>query len=173
MVGVRGTSRRQTAVAAATWLLAAALDQNAFTAWGEPDGIALLRCGGIFGAVRLSADLVRAAADTENTKKINAFLAEALDGPVFMDQYARSYYVLVPVSTGKRPEWPASGRLRDAKFLGRTWIVGVPRLDATAPSRTRRYWCVPMDGPGALADPAAVSKLAAGSTGSATATPAA
>ncbi|WNZ14952.1 hypothetical protein [Streptomyces sp. 11x1] len=159
--GVLVHAPRDRAFAASTWLLAAAQDASqAQAAWRERDGIALLRCGGLFGAVRISADLVRAAAATENTREVDGFLAEALPGaPVFMDQYAQRYYVLVPVSTGRRPEWLASRRPLRAEFLGRGCFLGVPRPDVTEPESTRCYWCVPMDGPGTLAVPDAVSQL--------------
>lgn len=159
--GVLVHSRQDREVAVGTWLLAAAQDMNqARTQWQE-SGIALLRCGGLFGAIRISADLVRTAAGTDNSRKIDAFLAEALQGgPVFVDLYAQRYYVLVPVSAGRRYEW-AVRRDPEAEFLGRGCFLGVPRPDRTEPEGVRSYWCVPMDGPGDLAVPDAVSQLLA------------
>lgn len=58
---------------------------------------------------------------------------------MFVDLYAQRYYVLVPVSAGRRYEWAV-------------------RRD---PEGVRSCWCVPMDGPGALAVPDAVSQLLA------------
>lgn len=161
--GVLVHSRKDREFAAGTWLLAAAPDMNeAREAWKERNGIALLRCGGLFGAIRLSTDLVRAAAATQNTAQVDAFLAEALHGaPVFMDRFAQWYYVLVPVSTGQRREWKASRLAPHAEFLGGNCFLGVPRPDASEPEGVRSYWCVPMDGPGDLAVPDMVSQLVA------------
>ncbi|ELP61488.1 hypothetical protein STRTUCAR8_03670 [Streptomyces turgidiscabies Car8] len=156
-------SRKDREFAASTWLLAAALDmREARAAWEKRNGIALLRCGGIFGAVRLSTDLVRAAAATENTAEVDAFLAQVLHGaPVFTDQFSQWYYVLVPVSTGRRQEWETARLAPKAEFLGSNTFLGVPRPDVTEPEGVRSYWCVPMDGPGALAVPDRVSQLVA------------
>lgn len=161
--GVLVHSRKDREFAVGTWLLAAALDlREARAAWKTRNGIALLRCGGLFGAVRLSTGLVRAAAATQNTAEVDAFLAEALHGaPVFMDQFAQWYYVLVPVSTGQRREWRASRLAPAAEFLGGNTFLGVPRPDATEPEGVRSYWCVSMNGPGALAVPDVVSQLVA------------
>jgi len=152
-------SRQDREAAVRTWLLVAAQDaKEAQTQWRE-SGTALLRCGGVFGAIRISAALVRAAAGTDNTRTIDTFLTEALQGgPVFMDQYAGRYYVLVPASTGQRPVW-TSHRGPEAEFLGRDCFLGVPRPETTEPEGVRSYWCVPMDGPGALADPGEVFRL--------------
>ncbi len=157
-------SSRSRAFAAGAWLLVAAQDsKQAKAAWEKPNGIALLRCGGIFGAVRLSTALVHAAAGTENTRAVDAFLAEALHGaPVFMDQYAQWYYVLVPASTGMRSEWRSPRLPPGAEFLGRDCFLGAPRPDVVSPTEgVRSYWCVPMEGPGMLGVPDAVSQLVA------------
>lgn len=161
--GVIAHSRQVREFAASTFLIAAALDLNeARRAWNKQNGIALLRCGGLFGAVRLSTDLVRAAATTENTAQVDAYLAETLHGaPVFMDQFAQWYYILVPASTGQRKEWKTARLAPQAEFLGRDCFLGVPRPDATEPEGVRSYWCVPMDGPGNLADPDDVFRLLA------------
>lgn len=159
--GVLVHSRKDREFAVGTWLLAAALDgREARAAWERRNGIALLRCGGLFGAVRLSTGLVRAAAGTENTSEVDGFLAEALHGaPVFMDQFAQWYYVLVPVSTGQRREWRTACLAPEAEFLGSNTFLGVPRPDAIEAEGVRSYWCVSMDGPGDLAVPDVVSQL--------------
>ncbi len=154
-------TRQEREQAARGWLLLSAEHPAQARREWDDSGIALLRCGALFAAVRVSGDLVRAAAGTGNTAKIDAFLAEALQGgPVFMDLYAQRYYVLVPVSAGQRYEW-AARRDPEAEFLGRGCFLGVPRPDATEPEGVRSYWCVPMDGPGNLASPDAVSQLLA------------
>ncbi len=154
-------SRKDRELAVGTWLLAAAQDIKLARIQWQESGIALLRCGGLFGAIRLSADLVRAAAGTDNTQKIDAFLAEALHGgPVFIDLYAQRYYVLVPVSAGQLPGWAARRDL-EAEFLGRGCFLGVPRPENTEPEGVRSYWCVPMNGPGNLTGSHAVAQLLA------------
>jgi hypothetical protein len=110
--------------------------------------------------VRLSADLVRAAAATEKEREIHAFLAESLQGAVFMDGHTQRYYVLVPEHTRLRPEWRSPSPLLGTALLGRESVVGVPPPDAADPSETRCHWCVPMDDRRTLADPAAVLALA-------------
>ncbi|MDX3067102.1 hypothetical protein PV518_33845 [Streptomyces sp. ND04-05B] len=157
--GVLVHSRRDRAFASGTWLLAAAQDMaQATAAWAKRNGIALVRCGGIFGAIRIEAALVHAAAGTKDNAEVDAFLVEALNGaPVFMDQHSRWYYVLVPVSTGRRQEWRNGRFAPKAEFLGIDSVLGVPRPDATPEERS--YWCVPMDGPGILAVPDMVSQL--------------
>ncbi|MGW0824585.1 hypothetical protein [Streptomyces sp. NPDC002845] len=159
--GVLVHSRQDREVAVRSWLLTAAQDaRQARTQWQE-SGMALLRCGGLFGAIRISGDLVRTVAGTDSSKKIDAFLADALQGgPVFLDLYAQRYYVLVPVSAGQRYEW-AARRGPEAEFLGRGCFLGVPRPECTEPEGVRSYWCVPMDGPGDLAVPDAVFQLLA------------
>lgn len=158
--GVLVHSGSDRAFASFTWLLAAAQDRaEAKAAWTKRNGIALLRCGGVFGAIRIEADLIHAAAGIKDSAEVNVFLAAALRGaPVFQDQHARRYYVLVPRSTGERQEW-RSGRLAPkAEFLGINSVIGVPRPDATGPGE-RSYWCVPPEGPGLLAVPDMVSQL--------------
>ncbi|MGW0705782.1 hypothetical protein ACWD4G_07410 [Streptomyces sp. NPDC002643] len=104
---------------------------------------------------------MHAAVGTDDPRDVDAFLAEALrGGPVFVDRYAQWYYVLVPVSTGRRAEWRTRSRRNlGAEFLGIGSVVGVPRPEATHPDSERSYWCVPMDGPGTLADPSLVSRF--------------
>ncbi|MFJ4695174.1 hypothetical protein [Streptomyces sp. NPDC088766] len=151
------TTRAERALAAEQWLLTAAPDRSRARAEWLSDGVALLRCGGAFGAVRMSAPLVHVAARTDNLVEVDRYLAKALlGGPVFMDQESGRYYALVGISTGRRPEWK---RTRDdAEYLGQNHYLGVPALSATDPVR-RSYWCVPMDSAGILTVADAVSQL--------------
>lgn len=65
-------------LAAGQWLLSAAEDtQRARKEWAD-DGIALLRCGTLFTAVRLAAGLVYAAADSDDLRNVDAYLRQAL-----------------------------------------------------------------------------------------------
>ncbi|GAB2961735.1 hypothetical protein GCM10023080_022610 [Streptomyces pseudoechinosporeus] len=125
--------------------------------WGE-HGIALLRCGTLFSAVRIAEEIVHAAAGTDEAERVNAYLAAALlQGPVIHDPRRGRYYALVPASTAAR--W----RAPDTDCLGRGWHLGVPRTDVTrdAPDAWRPYWSVPMPSPGELCSPGAVAQLVA------------
>ncbi|MEU8690490.1 hypothetical protein [Streptomyces sp. NPDC048665] len=149
-----GAERR---LAVEHWLLTAAEDYARARQEWRTEGVALLRCGGVFGVVRISAEIVRAAAGTEDLATVDRFLARALlGGPVFMDQGLLRYYALVGSGTGRRPEWK---RVRDdAEFMGVGHYLGVPAADATSP-KMRRYWCVGMDSAGELAPADAVAQL--------------
>lgn len=145
-------------LAAGHWLLSAAEDmQRARNEWAD-SGIALLRCGTLFTAVRLAAGLVHAAAGTEDLRAVDAYLAEALlGGPAFVDTRWWRYYALVPASTARLPQW--QHQAPDAECLGRHSFLGVPDLTRTDPDDGSSYWCVPMDGPGLLGDPDTVAQL--------------
>ncbi|WP_226967078.1 hypothetical protein [Streptomyces phaeolivaceus] len=145
-----------------SWLLAAAFEpEKAREQWAH-GGLALIGCGGLLSTVRISTTLVYAAADTNITRDVDAFLSEALQNhPVFMDRHARWYYVLVPSSARRRPEWRSTGPRHgsDIEFLGMGSYVGVPRPEAIDPDAERSYWCVPVRVPGALADPDTVHQF--------------
>jgi hypothetical protein len=137
-------------LAVAHWLLSAARDRDAARREWLLQGAALLACGGIFAAVRLPGDLVRAAAQTADEAEVNGFLRRALDGgPVIHGRYSDQYYALVPGSTAwRRPPRAFPG----LECLGRDCFLGVPAVDRTEP-KGRAYWAVPMDSPGELCDP--------------------
>ncbi|PWI06567.1 hypothetical protein DIZ27_32940 [Streptomyces sp. NWU339] len=153
---------RQTREAAVrSWLMLSATDYERVRGDWDVSGVALLRCGALFAAVRIQTELIHAAADSDEPKTVNAFLAEALyGGPVFVDQHSRHYYALVPTSTPKRREWQ-DRRYPGAECLGHGTYLGVPRPEFTNDGWSFSYWCVPMDGPGALCGPDAVSQLVA------------
>ncbi|MER7841648.1 hypothetical protein ABTY98_38630 [Streptomyces sp. NPDC096040] len=149
-----GAERR---LAVEHWLLMATEDRDRARREWKTDGVALLRCGGIFGVVRISAALVHAAAGTDVPQDVDAYLYRALlGGPVFADLTTLRYYVLVGHTTGLREEWEQARD--DAEFMGRGHFLGVPALNATSPER-RHYWCVEMDSAGELAASDAVSQL--------------
>lgn len=143
-------------MATAHWLLAAADDRDeARVEWAE-QGIALLRCGGLFAAVRIPARLVHAVARSDDHAAVDAFLAEALHGgPVICDPKGRHYYALVPASTASRWRHPL------VECLGRDTYLGVPRLDAVGLNAQAwaSYWSVPMSSAADLCSPEAVSQL--------------
>jgi hypothetical protein len=154
--GVVTTRERQLAVS--HWLLTAAPDIGRARWEWEEHGIALLACGGVFAAVRLDGDLVRAAARAAGQEDVDAFLVEAVDGPLFRDCRGDRFYALVPSSAARRwngREFPGT----DA--LGRDTFVGVPDVSATEPvTALSCYWVVLMDSPGVLCDPARLAGVA-------------
>lgn len=139
---------RERRLAVEHWLLGAAENRDlAREQWERAEGLALLACGGVLGAVRVPARLVWAAAGTIELRETDAFLRRwSLGGGVFMDLHSHMYYFLVPGSTAR--QWTGS-EFPDVACLGRDHYLGVPAVDRTEP-RGRCYWCVPMDGPGDL-----------------------
>jgi hypothetical protein len=141
-----------------TWLILSAEDRDkALDDWST-DGVALLRCGGLFGAVRIERRLIEATAGTRDPHEIDCFLGATLGGPVFRNQQYEHYYVLVPPSVGRRKEW-VQHRHPNAEFLGPGWLLGVPRAELTDADEGGSYWSVPMDGPGDLCPPEHLSQL--------------
>ncbi|MFZ4266645.1 hypothetical protein [Streptomyces arboris] len=153
--GVLVHSRRDRELAAATWLVLAARDRAKAQHEWATCGVALLRCAILFSAARLPAAFVHEAAGTTDRDQVAEFLKAALDGgPVFYDG-DRRYYALTPVSAARL--WRGEG----IEWLGSETFLGVPATDVTGPDpRCAAYWCVPMDGPAALCQPAAVVRLA-------------
>ncbi|WP_245237012.1 hypothetical protein RFN58_35830 [Streptomyces iakyrus] len=157
--GVLVHTRQERELAVGTWLLLSAdSSDQARREWKE-GGIALLRCGTLFAAVRMNADLVHAAAGSDDPETVKAYLANVLHGgPVFVDQNSRLYYALMPSSTADRREW-VERRHVGAECLGPDSFLGVPRPDLNDPNEAFSYWAVPMDGPGDLCPVKAVSQL--------------
>ncbi|MEU4349184.1 hypothetical protein [Streptomyces sp. NPDC023838] len=119
-------------------------------------GIALLRTGAVFDAIRLPAPVVHAAADSEDPDAVASFLAEVLeDGAVIHDAYGVGvwYYALVP--PGTYADW----RVPDVECLRPGTWLGVPRLDLTA--RPGPYWAVPPSAVGSVCAARAVADLVA------------
>jgi hypothetical protein len=144
-----------------SWLLLSAPSgmDTARSEW-QQGGIALLRCGALFGAVRMDTALVHAAAGSDDPDIAARFLAEVLHGgPVFVDRHRACYYALVPPSAGNRREWRDQRYTPFAEFLGLGSYVGVPRPSFTRPDDHFSYWVVPMDGPGDLCPVEALSHL--------------
>ncbi|MGW4727387.1 hypothetical protein [Streptomyces sp. NPDC004291] len=147
--------RRERELAAATWLLLAARDAKAARHEWATYGVALLRCGILFSAVRMSAGLVHAAVGTDDREEVANFLDVALGGgPVIHDTGGRQFYALTPASTLRY--WRTVG----TECLGTDAFLGVPATDLTQPvPRCSAYWAVPMDGPASLCPPGSVARL--------------
>ncbi|MFE5596686.1 hypothetical protein [Streptomyces sp. NPDC056549] len=147
-------SRRDREAAAETWLLLAAADKRQAREEWKTYGVALLRCGGLFSAVRIPAAIVHAAAGTTEREGLVAFLTEALDGPVFFDGSGQHFYALTPHSAARFWKVP------DTECLGSDFYLGVPATSVTEPDPCcAAWWVVPMDGPAALNTPANVALL--------------
>ncbi|WP_229858956.1 hypothetical protein [Streptomyces poonensis] len=152
-------TRAERELAVSHWLLSAADDiALARNEWAN-SGITLLRCGGVFTTIRLSARLVQAAVGTTDPDAIDAYLTDFLrGGPVIADTTSQLYYALVPASAASRSPLAARA-LPDVRILGPRCYLGVPHPQYTAPYERRSYWPVPMNGPGALGSPDAVMQL--------------
>ncbi|MFH0516312.1 hypothetical protein ACHBTE_03950 [Streptomyces sp. M41] len=151
-------SRTDRHLAAGHWFLSAAEDtQRARREWTE-NGITLLPCGTLFTAVRLTAGLVHAAADSDDLWDVDAYLGQALlGGPVFADTRWHLYYALVPEGADRLPSW--SYRTEDAECLGSNAYLGVPDPTRTDPGVGFSYWCGPSHNPEALCSLDAVAQL--------------
>ncbi len=145
--------------AIATWLLSATEERRRARLEWQETGVAMLRCGTLFSAVRITARLVHAACGTDQTEAVNAHLAKALlGGPVIHDPRHTRYYALVPADTATK--WLST---KDTEGLGRDCYLGVPRPHLTTydPQTWCPYWSVPMPSAGELCVPHAVAQLAA------------
>ncbi|MFZ3599419.1 hypothetical protein [Streptomyces sp. BH104] len=156
-MGVRIHPGRERDLSVEHWLLSAApVVKEATWSWAET-GLAVLRCGGIFAAVRIPAPIVHAAAGADDPAHVRRFLEGGLDGPVFADQLSHCFYALVPASTARQPLW--RGDRIPAVCLGEDSFLGVPRPGRDDPGRSRSYWVVPMEAAGVLCAPEAVLAL--------------
>ncbi|GAA2520692.1 hypothetical protein GCM10010276_83940 [Streptomyces longisporus] len=138
------------------WLLKAADDPARARAEWQTMDVALLRCGVQFSAIRVPADLVFAAARSEDRARVDDYLdAALLGGPVFVDRQSARYYCLVPAD----PCMP--WRVPDtACLIGGTYL-GVPHLSIDSTRYlARSSWCVPPDRPEAVCQVDAVAQMA-------------
>lgn len=147
------------------WLLSTLPEAKWAQARAEWDhtGVTLLPLGTLFSAVRIPADLVQAVAASTTPEDIDAFLEEALAGPVICDLHQARYYALVPASVPRTWQQTADDwRVQDVDTLGRGTHLGVPRLDATTYAGPFiSYWSVPMPSAAMLCAPLTVARLIA------------
>lgn len=118
----------------AEWLARAADDPEQARGQWTTQGVALLRCGRRFDAVRIPADLVHAALGTDEAPIIAAALPFDLGGPVILDR--SHYYALIFGHSGM--VWDEGD---DTPRLGPDTYLGVPRLDRMTPPGA--HWVVP------------------------------
>jgi hypothetical protein len=142
----------ETQVAVGRWLASSLREpEQAYQEW-EHGRVAILRSGIRFDAVRMSEELVHAAAGSTVPGVVSGALAEVLDGPVVCHP-GQWFYALVPPGTCE--VW----RSGVSVARGRGGWVGVPGVDRTVPSPVVPYWSVPVEQVGGLCPPAAVSGL--------------
>ncbi|MEN8649622.1 hypothetical protein ABCR94_02955 [Streptomyces sp. 21So2-11] len=138
----RTTTTSATPNATADWLARALrIPSVAHAEWAER-GVALLPLGERYDAVRIPAEVMRAARPDP--------LPDIL-GPVVLDPYASHFYALVPPGTTH------SWRSPLARCLGRGAWLGVPHVERTQPPGL--HWVAPMETAGALCSPTALSDL--------------
>ncbi|MET7567511.1 hypothetical protein ABZT04_03260 [Streptomyces sp. NPDC005492] len=133
--------------------------------WQE-HGVAMLRLGALFSAVRLPGDLVLAASDCPGeAAEVDAFLDEALNGgPVICDPRGRRYYALTP--PGLPDSWQQAAddwRALGVDLLGCATYLGVPRPDAVELDIQAYgpYWSVPISSVARLCAPLDLARLIA------------
>jgi hypothetical protein len=137
------------------WLLRAADHPARARAEWQAMDVALLRCGVAFSAIRVPANVVFAAARSEDRVRVDEYLATALHGgPVFVDRQSGRYYFLVP--SGASATW----RVPDTACLAADSFLGVPHPSIDS-SRylVRSSWCVPPDRPEAVCQVGTVAQL--------------
>lgn len=135
------------------WLLRAADDPGTAVREWRTHGVALLRCGKTFAAIRIPATLVHAALGTTDPQQIAAALPNALGGPAIWDGPEMPVYALIQGHAGL--VW--DGR-DDTPCLGQDpsldTYLGVPALDRLAPPGP--HWVVPPRTDEQLCRPSAV-----------------
>jgi len=138
------------------WLLQAADDPARARAEWQSMDVALLRCGVQFSAIRVPADVVFAAARSEDRARVDDYLAAALHGgPVFVDRQSGWYYCLVPADPCTSWRVPETACLVAGSYLG----VPHPSIDSSR-YLARSSWCVPPDRPEAVCQADAVAQMA-------------
>lgn len=153
-------TRQECEAAARSWLLLSTAGVDDARHDWRSRRIALMKCGTLFCAARIDADIVHAAAGTADLAKVIPFLGLTLiGGPAWMDQSGRRYYVLMPPSVATHREWRDRRYAPGAECLGDGSYVGVPDPRWTTPYEGSSFWVVPMKGPGDLCDAEAVRQL--------------
>ncbi|GHF13630.1 hypothetical protein GCM10014715_81520 [Streptomyces spiralis] len=161
--GVRVHTAADRRLAVEHWLLAAHPEpKQARAEWAE-HGVALLRLGTLFSAVRIPGRLIQAVAATTDPRELDTFLEDALDGgPVISDPGGNRYYALVPASVPRT--WRAAvddWSTQNVEVLGCGTYLGVPRVDAVEYRPLGTYWSVPMPSAAVLCPPLTVARLIA------------
>lgn len=135
------------------WLLRAADDPGTAVREWRTQGVAVLRCGRTFAAIRIPADLVHAALGTSDPAAVADRLPDALGGPAIWDGPEMPVYALIQPHAGL--VWDGAN---DTPCLGQdtslTQYLGVPALDRLTPPGP--HWVVPPRGDEQLCRPSVV-----------------
>ncbi|MFF1451634.1 hypothetical protein ACFVYF_26370 [Streptomyces sp. NPDC058274] len=129
------------------------MPEQVWTEWATM-GVALVPLGKRFAAVRMTAEVVHAAVDSDDPAQVASGLEELLRGPVVHDRRVAgvTYYALVQCDAGF-----AWGHNEVAPRLGAGVYLGVPRIGRCEPPGT--YWVVAPRHEGHLCSPQAVADL--------------
>lgn len=150
---LRAVTRQECEAAARSWLLLSTAGVDEARRDWRTTGIALLKAGPLFAAIRIDAELVHHVVGTTECAAADRILTVLLGGgPVWMDQVSRRYYALVPPSVADQRQWRDRRYAPQAECLGAGSYVGVPDPSMTDWDRCFSYWSVPMQGPGTLCD---------------------
>lgn len=150
MSGETGTDRFIT-----EWLLRGAESAEQARMEWQTQGVALVRCGRSFAAIRIPAHLVHAAAGTDDPESVRTRLECHLSGPVIHDGRERSaYYVLIQWHAGL--VWDGED---DTPCLGSDTYIGVPQLGRCYPPGT--HWVIEPRRDGDLCRPSVVREFIA------------
>lgn len=136
------------------WLLSAARDARVARFEWALYGGALLRCGRVFTTIHVRSAIISAAAGTASPEEIRAYLASAVNGPVYFDSEFGRYTALVPVGAGQTWSDPNVSAARPSA------LALVPPPSRTAPDGPV-HWVVPLGRPGVLCAPEDVADVAA------------
>lgn len=127
-------------IAVRAWLVGAAADEMEARRDWTNRGVAVLKCGILFRALRMPEGLVQAAVGTTDPDAVDARLAQALlGGPVVHDTTARTYSALLAADAGPTPSLKQAG----TGFLADDFI-GIPDPSLTRAADGVRYWSVPL-----------------------------
>jgi hypothetical protein len=159
-MALRAVTRQECEAAARSWLLLSTAGVDEARQDWRTSGIALLKAGPLFAAIRIEAELVHHVVGATDCVEVDRILAVWLGGgPVWMDQVSRRYYALVPPSAADQRQWRDGQYAPHAECLGTGSYVGVPDPSRTDWDQSFSYWSVPMQGPGTLCDAREVVKF--------------
>ncbi|MEU1038661.1 hypothetical protein [Streptomyces sp. NPDC005907] len=129
------------------------MPEQVWTEWATM-GVALVPLGRRFAAVRMHADIVHAAVDSDDPSQVAERIRALLPGPIVHDRRVSgvTYYALIPRHSDL--VWVHD---EVAPCLGPGVYLGVPRIDRREPPGT--YWVTVPRHNGDLCAPQAVADL--------------
>lgn len=147
--------------AIARWLAKAHRDPRIAAAEWRDQGLAMLPLGVRYSAVRIPDDAVATVSGYRERAQWDAYLCDAIGGPLFCDPRGHRYYALVSCRTaGAWQHLSERWRTIGVELLGEGWTVGVPSPFGTPdPEGRRSYWAAPAPSAGLFCPPLAVLQL--------------